>query len=968
MARKDKFIKSKSIYTIKTKHAETSNGTVYENDYVTILPNDGIYDDEMALFSESNFKFRIRTNTNEKKRHVRSEFVDGTSGDTWTKEGLSAHTVSDESNIVLKPNYTSLKDFAYYGSAVELIRATVNDVVMRFPGGLSYYGENAPQVNVNGKIYYLVSNEFKIDCWTGGGDISSGSVENPMRVLAASYRNYENATGGPITCPAFTPGTMCYNAIIGQTDFGCGVFDVYMDGNGEKYLITPNSARTPSVIIRPKQEIIDEYWNTMDDFEKVLLDRTTTPIYKATFETPYFNENGYFYSNKTYVWPNIGDGFTPDITTGKFQGYLQSLISLAMTHDEIDSDNIWRMMTHESIKNMDWTLASHKDETERDTGDMDTSRISAMLRICGRQADDLKRYADNIKASNAISYDEKGNTPDYFLSDNVEDDGWIAKNVAPFGNVVTSGISTNGETVTIGGNINKYFNGVTPAYVNSAFMRRLALSSNYIQSMKGTRRGIEAILGMFGYEPCVNGVPRSKGDFQINEYIALVTGDTLDYCTASNYRALGEYVNYDENSDFMDGYPVKTVYHESGEKTDNNKYIVPWFDHDADYRYPMYFQAYGGWGKRENKAINLPSLTDKKEIGRGDTVDLYDETLPYMRFAATISEMLSISDGNLSVNTVCYVTDISEMLSNGYSTDSRDNGKTDYSHYFVLKNTALSSYMGYVNNSIYQCYGWRNVYQREIAGHGNTSVDIYEDGLRVLYMESLSAEENGNNPHVGFGNYDGGAEYIERYRYLFRDAVNDGLYDYLSKESASTYNAINSYGFKVNTDINDDRKINFFKGSGKWNVSEASDGSGEPAVDWKPSINVKVCNQDTKKDEDGIGSPLSTPCSYSIINVKKLQIKFFTDGDSFLKRYIQDVVTTYLREMVPSTSILEYAYVDDKGAFSAETRTAIPIMTTISEGRVKKGTVASVWVDNRIDGDNLYYTDDKSSYGIIDIP
>ena len=102
--------------------------------------------------------------------------------------------------------------------------------------------------------------------------------------------------------------------------------------------------------------------------------------------------------------------------------------------------------------------------------------------------------------------------------------------------------------------------------------------------------------------------------------------------------------------------------------------------------------------------------------------------------------------------------------------------------------------------------------------------------------------------------------------------------------------------------------------------------------------------------------------------MKKLQIKFFTDGDSFLKRYIQDVVTTYLREMVPSTSILEYAYVDDKGAFSAETRTAIPIMTTISEGRVKKGTVASVWVDNRIDGDNLYYTDDKSSYGIIDIP
>lgn len=968
MARKDRLVKSKSIYTIRKKHAETNNGTVYENDYVTILPNDGIYDDEMALFSESNFKYRIRTNTNEKKRHVRSEFVDGTSGDTWTKEGLSGYTVSDESRISLKPNYTSLKDFAYYGSAVELIKGTVNDIIMRFPGGLSYYGDNAPQVNVNGKIYYLVSNEFRIDCWTGGGDISSGSVQNPMRVLAASYRDYENATGGPITCPKFVPGTLCYNAIIGTTDFGCGTFDVYMDGDGNKHLITSKSGTTPSVIIRPKQDVIDKFWNTMDDFEKVLLDRTTTPIYKATFETPYFNEHGYFYRSKSYVWPNIGDGFTPDITTGKFQGYLQSLISLAAAHDEIDSDNIWRMMTHESIKNMDWTLSSHKNDAEYSEDDMDASRISAMLRICGRQADDIKRYADNIKAANAISYDEKGNTPDYFLSDNVGNDGWIAKNVAPFGSVETSGISVNGTSVSAETGVSRYFNGVTPAYVNSAFMRRLALSSNYIQSMKGTRNGIISILGMFGYSPCDDGSPKNPGDFQINEYVALVTGDTLDYCTASSYRALGEYVNHDEITDFMDGYPVKSFYHEGEERIDSNKYIVPWFDGSTEYKYPLYFQEYGGWGKRENKAINLPSLTDKKEIGRGDTVDLYDETLPYMRFASTVSDMLSMSDSNLSVNTVCYVTDISEILNNGYAADSKDNGKTDYTHYFVLKNTALASYVGYVDNSIYKCYGWRNVYQREISGHGDASADIYEDGLRVLYMESLVSEENGNNPHVGFGDYDDGAGYIDRYRKLFKNAINDGLYDYLSKESADTYNAISSFGFKIDTDIVDNKKTMYFRSDDGWRTDESPAGSGETFHGWNLSIGKDVRNQDTGINEDGDAEPLSLACSYSVMNVKKLQIKFFTGGNSYLKKYIQEVVAVYLKEMIPSTSILEYAYADDEISFSSETRTAIPIMTVLNEGRVKKGTVSSVWVNNTKDDDNLYYTDDKSSYGIIDIP
>jgi hypothetical protein len=59
MAKKDKLIKNKSIYTIKKKHASLTDSIIYENDYITIIPNDGIYDDEMALFSESNFKYLI---------------------------------------------------------------------------------------------------------------------------------------------------------------------------------------------------------------------------------------------------------------------------------------------------------------------------------------------------------------------------------------------------------------------------------------------------------------------------------------------------------------------------------------------------------------------------------------------------------------------------------------------------------------------------------------------------------------------------------------------------------------------------------------------------------------------------------------------------------------------------------------------------------------------------------------------
>ena len=126
---------------------------------------------------------------------------------------------------------------------------------------------------------------------------------------------------------------------------------------------------------------------------------------------------GNIYKNKSYIWPTIGDTEIPDITTGAFQGYLESLISLASFHDEYDSDNLWRIMTHESIKNLDWTFTSKKGDEEKDLSDFNTTGVEAMLRIQGRQFDDIKRYADNIKNTNAITYDEKGNLPDYFLSD-----------------------------------------------------------------------------------------------------------------------------------------------------------------------------------------------------------------------------------------------------------------------------------------------------------------------------------------------------------------------------------------------------------------------------------------------------------------------------------------------------------------------------------------------------------------------
>ena len=904
MAKKNKLVKSKSIYTIKKQHSVTNNSVIYENDHVTIVPNDGIYDDEMVLFSDSNFKYRVNTTQSSKKRHNRGEYIkpEGSDSEVWTLDTISgSSTQSEESKIVLKPNYSSLKDFAYYGSAVELIKATVNNVILNFPGGLYYYGSKAPQVKVGNTTYYLISNEFNIDCWTGGGTIASGDVKNPMRILAASYMNYTVGSGTTeCVSPKFTSASTCPNSIIGTVNFGAGYFPVYMDGEGKKYLVSKSYGTAGSVIIKPKQEFVDKFWNEIDDFTRVLLNRDTSPIYKSVFETPYSDETGFYYQNKAYVWPTFSGTTVPDITTGAFQGYLESLIDLATFHDEYDSDNIWRMMTHDAIKNMDWTFTSKKGDEETDLSDFDTTGIGAMIRIYGRQFDDIKRYADNIKNTNTISYDEKGNSPDYFLSDTIENDGWEAFHTSPFGGENTNIISgtVKGSGVTL------YVSEKTPSYVNSTFQRRLALSSNYIQSMKGTRRGIETVLGMFGYTPNSASTPTSAaGFFDVEEYV-MITKSGLSYRDGVVIRGYVE--NVYEDDDFphlMYGYPVALV---TPGNEDLDEYLVPWFDMKVK-NPKFYFQGYGGWGKMASKKINLPSLTEDDTLD-GGTIPIYSETQSYMRFAKDIDEMLSQSHTNLYENIICYVTDISNIESVYKDEDGNPPTNGEYSHYFSLKNVALATHCGFISNDLYNCYGWKNISLSEINEMSSS------DGKRVVYLESIITNYKGNNPHVGHGKYDDGSTYLEYFTHLFKDQFENGEFDYIKDEEADIYSSASTFGFTIER-VKDNKKCAFFNDySTETDLEPYDDENVDNVTDWNASAYTGITFPDTSGVTGGLADETQ---ANGIINIKKLVINFGVGENIYLTKYIQDVVLKYLEQMIPSTAILEYRF-DNVAAVEAE--------------------------------------------------
>ena len=899
MARRDQYIKSKSNYILRKKHAVVSTGTIFEDDQLTIVPDDGLYDDDRAVYTDSNFKFRVRTDINEKKKHFSGNWLlpDNSEKEYWTGENCSSTTITDETRIRIKPDYSSMKDFAYYGSAEDLVKATVRDVLLKYPAGIYYLNDEHRMID--GK--YVVSNEFNIDIWTPF--VEPESVENPLRYLSASFGEYLVGTTGNrlANIEIDSTGSECPNTIVATTKIGNNVFYTYLTDEGEHVILCDGTKeRGYPVIHLPYSKFVEEF-DKLDDFSKVLLNLDSKPLFKSVFETPYFDGQGYYTTKMSYTWPSVAtenfEYFTPDTTSPFFAAYVSKLLAIAKFHDEYDSDNMWRMLTHRSIKNMDWTFTRKTDGSVEDLSNFDSSRMKAVMELCGRQFDDLKRYADNIKYTNTITYDEKNNLPDYFLTDAVENDGWDAYHVGPSAdNAFKSEVLYTGSTLS----------GKTSAEANISFMRRLSINSDYIQSMKGTKRGVETILGMFGME--------NEKDYSIEEYIAIADKFPLE---DDMRMKLPYYDNFYYDDDIYSDWPVAVV---DTDFTEN--YMIPWFSKNGKYASGLYFQQKGGWENTLYRNIDLPITAIGQVTSTGD-LDVYGETLQYMRYAVNIDELISMTTTKLFEETVCYVEDISDIL-NGYEASPEDEERRRnggiYSHYFILKNPELSSTIGYVDNEFFSCYGWRNIFENEYDG----SDDVTCDGMRVLYLESLKTIELGNNPHIGYGFYDMGEDFLDHFRHVFKSELENGKFSMLNdiEEGENLREEAWEIGFGACTAMPVTAKTLSFideteksaralaiesgrrNDGGYYSARELQSIGAEDDEEWSEIYGML-------NNPEG-GSNMDEAAAFSIINTKRIKITFNSHRNEYLRKYIEDVVLKYVEQMMPATAIFSYEFDDDR--------------------------------------------------------
>ena len=930
MSSKNKdYIVTRGNYTIKKRHKLLSDDVIYERDYMTV-GTEGGWRNNTIPYGTSNFKLTRRSEINKTRKHKFGdwEVFDGSTVATLENTPLIP---SDDSSIKLQQRSKSLRDYVYYGSCSDLIKHSINNIIETFPGEL-YVTDRQYQLSDGNTSTLLGQDEFNtpvvihnpFEINLSAESANETDVYNKMRYFCLSRHLYDvfDKDGDMVYCsPSWTSDTKsktCFND-------GDRIATIYLADEmmiceyyyyGETVLIT--DGKYTGYHIRPKAHFLEDFFNLLTPFEKVLLNRDSNPIYTATFEYLYDDESGYHYYDKNYTWPS-SFGWNIEVNNDAFNNYLTELTTLAQEYDEGFTDNLWRMMVHDSIKNMDLSFTNNMDNTYTEDYALGTTKFKMLMSGYSYIFDELKNYIDNISNTNTITYNKENNLPNYFISDAVSLSGWDVTNVV-------STFANNDTGIRLYQSDNHKY---TSNEANTIFLRNLKLNSTAILTRKGTRDAIEMILGLFGYmsDDFAHHLPVPiEGDYKIEEYVAVASMNEIvpvgELLSTQKYGTLVGPDDVDSNYELetgLIGLPVRTVVFEN--EHGSFKYLIPWFTNQSATSDGMYFQMYGGWGKTYKKYINEGILAPNvNSIISDEKFTIYDETQKYLQVVRTIDELFAEPYTTINNGDIYYVYDIGDLTK--YENITTDDDWNRFSNYFIINDKE--------NSDEYSKKGWECIKTDEIK-------NAYGNGVKVLYLESIIDDTVGNNPHVGRGNYDDGMEYLMRFKQLFRDAILKGEFpdDAYKCDNGELIDGILDNGFNVSDLVEDNVKTWYFTDHYKrtnnlqqienyfidgaedpynqiatYDISKSEENLVGKKADTFYKSNLVPYNFETGIHGDNETNPNSSndeAAANSIINVKNLKITFKGSiaKEAGFREYLYKCIMPYLKQVIPSTSILE---------------------------------------------------------------
>ena len=171
---------------------------------------------------------------------------------------------------------------------------------------------------------------------------------------------------------------------------------------------------------------------------------------------------------------------------------------------------------------------------------------------------------------------------------------------------------------------------------------------------------------------------------------------------------------------------------------------------------------------------------------------------------------------------------------------------------------------------------------------------------------------DGNNPHAGYGHYDSGKEYIDRFRELFKYEVENVSADkqMFKDDENMAYDCgevklnpvIKTLGFNIDGKAVDSQKVWYFKNTanngGCFNLNGGD-------TEYKPGCDNIFKTEMRPYNFEGGGINVEG-AENSIINLKNIKLTIYTMFPEFKETYFKECILPYITQVIPSTAIFEY--------------------------------------------------------------
>jgi phosphatidylethanolamine-binding protein (PEBP) family uncharacterized protein len=484
-----------------------------------------------AFLTLGNFAVVSNTRTRVSKDYKIGEWSKLVSlNDLNLTEEQSDKLVSNQIFVKLNYNKKDLSRFVYFGNFSKFVETEIMGIIDNWPASLyitkkpinSDYELNTilsfNYDNVKNKTYFkipqsAIENRFGLNF---NDDVfGETSIEN----LSVSYTNY----------------TLYYNnkeynilEFTGVTT-NSNYINIVVEGN--PFTTLTNTFGRLNYHIKPNNKIINEFYNNLSEFQNTLLDRLTNPKYKAVFEVPTKSDLGtLIYTTRSFVWPTT-DGYNIDIDTLAYEDYITSLFKSANEFDQTRTDLIVRRFVSESIREFD-TAGDGNEETGM--------KVSKLLRIYGREFDEVKKYIDGISFANVVSYNKEDNTSDTLIKSMAKTLGFdvlLSTTNENYSLLEELSVDTNEPT------FKGYSRNLSTKETDIELWRRLIINAWWLFKSKGTRKVLEFFLRLFGINEKL---------ITLDEYVYIVK-DKIDL--NKTFNKLFELVGQESVEQNLNSYP-----------------------------------------------------------------------------------------------------------------------------------------------------------------------------------------------------------------------------------------------------------------------------------------------------------------------------------------------------------------------------------------------------------------------------